>query len=55
MRLDAVKMTIDVDGERWFKDKASCVLVGNVGDVLGGLSIFPDATSRTTGDSTSAW
>ena len=44
VRLDAVKMTIDVDGERWFKDKASCVLVGNVGDVLGGLSVFPDAT-----------
>lgn len=44
VRLDTVRMTIDVDGERWFKDRASCVLVGNVGDVLGGLSVFPDAT-----------
>ena len=39
-----VKMRIDVDGERWFNDEASCVLVGNVGDVIGGLAAFPDAS-----------
>jgi YegS/Rv2252/BmrU family lipid kinase len=42
--LPAVKMTIRVDGERWFKGKATCVLIGNVGQVIGGLSVFPDAS-----------
>ncbi len=42
--MDAVEMTIEVDGKTWFRDKASCVLVGNVGDVFGGLSVFPEAT-----------
>jgi diacylglycerol kinase (ATP) len=44
LRLKPVKMTIDVDGQPWFRDAAGCVLVGNVGDVLGGLSVFPEAT-----------
>ena len=39
-----VKTTIEVDGEPWFDGEASCVLVGNVGDVLGGLSVFPEAS-----------
>jgi len=42
--LRAVKMKIDVDGERWFKGKATCVLVGNVGQAIGGLDVFADAT-----------
>ena len=42
-QMDAVEMTIEVDGKAWFRDKASCVLVGNVGDVFGGLSVFPEA------------
>lgn len=44
VQLDPVAMSIDVDGKRWFEGEASCVLVGNVGDVFGGLSVFPDAT-----------
>lgn len=44
VRLEPVKMTIEVDGHPWFQDKASCVLVGNVGDVLGGLTVFPEAS-----------
>jgi diacylglycerol kinase family enzyme len=36
-------LKIRVDGRRWFSGKASCVLVGNVGTVLGGLSLFPQA------------
>ena len=39
----SVKMRIEVDGTTWFKGKASCLLVGNVGDVIGGISAFPDA------------
>ncbi|MGZ8565652.1 MAG: diacylglycerol/lipid kinase family protein [Actinomycetota bacterium] len=41
--LDSVKTRIEVDGAPWFEGKASCVLVGNVSDVLGGLSVFPQA------------
>ncbi|MPY94576.1 MAG: diacylglycerol kinase family lipid kinase [Acidimicrobiia bacterium] len=34
---------IDVDGELWYEGTAGCVLVGNVGRVLGGVSAFDDA------------
>ncbi|MGZ6557811.1 MAG: diacylglycerol/lipid kinase family protein [Actinomycetota bacterium] len=43
VRQPAVKMRIEVDGTMWFKGKASCLLVGNVGHVIGGISAFPDA------------
>jgi YegS/Rv2252/BmrU family lipid kinase len=35
---------IRVDGAKWFKGKASCVLVGNVGRVIGDMPVFPGAT-----------
>jgi diacylglycerol kinase family enzyme len=41
---DPAKMRVEVDGDLWFDDLASCVLVGNVGDVIGGISAFPDAS-----------
>lgn len=34
---------IDVDGRRWFEGRTACVLVGNMGQVFGGLTLFPDA------------
>lgn len=34
---------VRVDGAKWFKGKASCVLVGNVSRVIGGLSVFEGA------------
>ena len=40
---DAVQARVEVDGMDWFKGPATCVLVGNMGDVLGGISAFPDA------------
>jgi diacylglycerol kinase (ATP) len=43
VRQAPVRMRIEVDGKKWFKGKASCVLLGNVGDVIGGISAFPDA------------
>jgi diacylglycerol kinase family enzyme len=43
VQMEPVEMSIEVDGSRWFEGDASLVLVGNVGDVLGGLSVFPDA------------
>jgi YegS/Rv2252/BmrU family lipid kinase len=44
LRADPVKAKIDVDGDRWFDGEASCVLVGNVGTILGGVTAFDDAT-----------
>jgi len=38
-----VKATIEVDGARFFKGQISCVLVGNVGKVLGGVEAFSGA------------
>ena len=34
---------VSIDGDKWFDGKASCVLVGNVGRVLGNIAAFPDA------------
>jgi diacylglycerol kinase (ATP) len=39
----AVEMRVEVDGEAWYDGEATCLLIGNVGDVLGGISAFPDA------------
>ena len=35
---------IRIDGSPWFDGPASCVLVGNVGTVIGGLRVFETAT-----------
>jgi diacylglycerol kinase (ATP) len=37
------KAVIDVDGNRFFKGPVSCVLVGNVGKVFGGVKAFDGA------------
>jgi YegS/Rv2252/BmrU family lipid kinase len=37
------RVTVDVEGQRWFSGKASCVLVGNLGTIVGGISAFEDA------------
>jgi diacylglycerol kinase (ATP) len=34
---------IRVDGTDWFEGRATCVLLGNLGDVFGGIQVFPDA------------
>jgi YegS/Rv2252/BmrU family lipid kinase len=60
---DPVKTRVRVDGHKWFKGAASCVLVGNMGDVIGGLSAFPDArpddgrlnVAVVTADSAADW
>jgi diacylglycerol kinase (ATP) len=38
------RVRIRVDGTPWFKGKAGCVLVGNVGRIVGGLTIFTEAS-----------
>jgi YegS/Rv2252/BmrU family lipid kinase len=41
-----VKARVDVDGKRFFAGEAGCIIVGNVGRVLGGIDAFDDATPR---------
>jgi diacylglycerol kinase (ATP) len=38
-----VQATVEVDGERFFKGRVSCVLAANVGTILGGIEAFPEA------------
>lgn len=40
---DAPAAKIKVDGTPWFDDTASCVLVGNVSMITGGITAFDDA------------
>jgi diacylglycerol kinase (ATP) len=44
LRLEPFRARIDVDGTRWFDGKTGCVLVGNVGKVLGGVEAFEDVS-----------
>ncbi len=40
-----VRAKVRVDGERFHAGKVSCVLVGNIGKILGGIEVFPGARS----------
>jgi diacylglycerol kinase (ATP) len=40
---EVFEATIRVDGTEWFDGRASCILVGNVGELFGGVEVFPDA------------
>jgi YegS/Rv2252/BmrU family lipid kinase len=44
MRARSVRMRIRLDGELWFTGKASCVLIGNIGTVTGGIEVFAGAS-----------
>ncbi|MGH2850426.1 MAG: diacylglycerol/lipid kinase family protein [Solirubrobacteraceae bacterium] len=35
--------TIKIDGERWYKGPASCILVANTGNLFGGMAVFDEA------------
>lgn len=41
--LSGAEVKVAVDGKAWFEGRAACVLVGNVGRILGGVQVFPDA------------
>jgi YegS/Rv2252/BmrU family lipid kinase len=43
LRATPVQTKIKVDGTTWFDDVSSCVLVGNVGGVFGGVDLFDGA------------
>jgi diacylglycerol kinase (ATP) len=40
---EAPRAKVTIDGVKWFDDEASCVLVGNVGTITGGIQAFDDA------------
>jgi diacylglycerol kinase (ATP) len=43
LRVKPFRTEIEVDGVGWYKGKASCILVGNVADIFGGIAAFEDA------------
>ena len=43
VRRDAVQTRVAISGRTWFEGPSTCVLVGNMGGLFGGLSAFPDA------------
>jgi YegS/Rv2252/BmrU family lipid kinase len=43
LRMPRFDARVQVDGITWFDGKAGCVLMGNVGRILGGVDVFPGA------------
>jgi diacylglycerol kinase (ATP) len=43
LRSKPFRADIEVDGVRWYKGKASCILLGNMGELIGGIQAFEDA------------
>jgi diacylglycerol kinase (ATP) len=43
LRAKPFKAKIKVDGVPWYDGEASCILVGNVGHLFGGIEVFEDA------------
>jgi diacylglycerol kinase (ATP) len=43
LRAESFETTIKVDGTRWYKGPATCILMGNVGDLFGGIEVFADS------------
>jgi YegS/Rv2252/BmrU family lipid kinase len=40
---ESFEAKIKVDGNPWYEGPASCILVGNVGELFGGIDVFADA------------
>lgn len=43
VRAERFGARIEVDGDKWFRGEASCILVGNVGRLFAGVEVFADA------------
>ncbi len=43
VRGELVRMEVKLDGVTWFEGEASCLLMGNVGTITGGIEAFDDA------------
>jgi YegS/Rv2252/BmrU family lipid kinase len=60
---EPVQTRVAIGGDTWFEGPTTCVLVGNMGDLFGGLSVFPDADPEdgllnvgvVTADSATEW
>lgn len=44
-RLEPFEARIEVNGDLWYEDKASCILLGNTGQLFGGVEAFDHARS----------
>ncbi|MET0628068.1 MAG: diacylglycerol kinase family protein [Acidimicrobiia bacterium] len=44
LRAERFGARVRIDGATWFEGDAGCVLVGNVGNLFGGVEVFPEAT-----------
>jgi diacylglycerol kinase (ATP) len=44
LRVEPFKVRIEVNGDLWYKGDASCLLVGNVGELFGGVEAFESAS-----------
>ncbi len=42
--MDPTHLKIKIDGTAWFEGDATCVMLGNVGTILGGIQVFDDAS-----------
>jgi len=45
IRSNPVRTTVRIDGHTWFDDKASCVLIANVGSIGAGVTAFDHAST----------
>ena len=43
VRVKPFEARIEVDGKKWYRGQASCILVGNVGELFGGVEAFEGA------------
>ena len=44
LRTEPFQARIEVNDELWYDDEASCVLIGNIGSLFGGVEVFDDAS-----------
>lgn len=44
LRTEPFEARIDVNGELWYEGDATCVLIGNIGSLFGGVEVFDDAS-----------
>jgi diacylglycerol kinase family enzyme len=40
---DGFGAEIQVNGTDWYEGRATCILLGNLGEIVGGVTVFPDA------------
>ena len=43
LRSDGFGAELEVDGSDWYEGSVTCILLGNLGDIFGGVEVFPDA------------